>query len=91
MKKILNKIADLLIIILSKLVWITIGIFIAFIFFSTKGLLEARETEEFANLLRIEAERYDYCPYCGEKLEYKYNCNIVEEEKQRIINEYFGE
>ena len=64
--------------------------FLCYIFLSTKGLLEARESYEFAELLLIEQERYDYCPYCGEKLEYKHTLNITDDEKQRIIDKYIG-
>lgn len=74
--------------ILYHFIFILIGIILCYIFLSTKGLLEARESYEFAELLLIEQERYDYCPYCGEKLEYKNNFNISDEEKQRIIDKY---
>lgn len=86
MKKILSWIGK----ILNYIVFFLCGLFVCYMIMDTKGLLNARETEEFANLLQIEAERYDYCPYCGEKLSYKYNCPIKDSEKQRIIEEWYG-
>lgn len=89
--KILEKIGIFIGKVIIVIMLLILGATIGMIYFLSKTTLDNRESQEFADLLRIEAERYDYCPYCGKKLEYKYSCPINEGEKQRIINEYYGE
>ena len=88
MKKILEKILDILLKITKALLFMAIGAFITYFVLSIHISLDKRESPEYANLLRCEQERYDYCPYCGKELTYTYHNPLSEEETQRIINEW---
>lgn len=66
---------------------IVLGFIICLFWISTKSLLDARHTDEYLNLLRCCEERYEYCPYCGHALVYKYTNPLNKEVTQELLLE----
>ena len=87
MKKLLDKICSFLLI----CCYIAFGFIIGYVIASGNITMEKRESYEYANLLKCEQERYDYCPYCGEALHYEHHNLLNEDITNRIINEYLGD
>ena len=73
------------------IIWFFIGALVMYIFLSVHITLDKRESYEYANLLKCEQERYEYCPYCGKELEYKYSNPLTQEATQDIIDRWLGE
>ena len=53
-----------------------------------KMTIDSRENYEYVNLLRCEQERYDYCPYCGKELSYKYHTPLSDEAIEDLLSRY---
>ena len=62
-----------------------LGTYVAIAAINTK---DGRNTYEYAYLLRNDTERFDYCPYCGEKLNYPHDRLLKDETAQEILDKW---
>ena len=64
------------------------GFMIGCVVMMGKMTKEGRENYEYVNLLKCEQERYEYCPYCGKELSYKYHTPLSDETIEDLLSRY---